>query len=339
MLKKIVIVLISFNSIGFYAQEGGLFEVDNILKIKILYNPQEINNDRDTNAHYHDALLSLYKENGEYENFKVGIKTRGLYRLKRNNCFFPPLRIKFNEKETAGTIFSYYSKIKLVLPCQKNDRFEQYVLLEYLAYKIYNLITEYSFRVRLVKLILVDITNKKPTFEKYAFIIEPTKLLEKRNNSKELDIKNIHPDNTDYTLINQMSLFQYLIGNTDWSVKALHNIKLLWRDSLQKPVAVPFDFDFSGLVNAPYALPAESLPINSVKERYYNGYARKLNELEANLLIFKEKKEDIYHLVHSIEGLEKKYIDETLEYFDQFYLIADHPEKIQHEFILKCRKE
>ncbi|MDF1548982.1 MAG: hypothetical protein P1P88_14250 [Bacteroidales bacterium] len=136
-----------------------------------------------------------------------------------------------------------------------------------------------------------------------------------------------------------MSLFQYLIGNTDWSVKALHNIKLLWRDSLQKPVAVPFDFDFSGLVNAPYALPAESLPINLVKERYYNGYARKLNELEANLLIFKEKKEDIYHLVHSIEGLEKKYIDETLEYFDQFYLIADHPEKIQHEFIEKCRKE
>jgi len=329
------LIFIISNSLS--GQESDLFSEDKVLNVSIFYNAKEINKDRDKEPEYHDALLYLQND-GKVDSFNISIKTRGLYRKKASNCYFPPLKINFKESEIQNSLFRGYDKLKLVLPCRKNKQYQQYVLLEYLAYKIYNLITPYSFRVRLLKIKLVD-ANNRPPFECYAFVIEPDESLAKRNNCKELEVKNIHPDKTDFKLINQLSIYQYLIGNTDWSVKALHNIKLLWRDSLQKPVAVPYDFDFSGLVNAPYALPAEHLQISSVRTRSYNGYCRSLEELEDNLQIFRQKKEEIYALVRSTEGLEQKYIDETIEYFDQFYLIPDHPKRIQHEFIEKCRKD
>jgi hypothetical protein len=248
-----------------FGQENKLFHTNSSISLTLRYKVKEINRDRTQNNKYHDAILIKGEDSLSAAVLNIQLKTRGIFRLKSSNCFFPPLKLKLHKKEAKGTIFSDYEKLKLVLPCQKNKRYEQYVLLEYLAYKIYNILTEYSFRVQLVKLRLEDLEKKKPDYSMYAFLIEPVKSLAKRNNAKELEVKNIHPNLTDQKLMNQLALFQYLIGNTDWSVKALHNIKLLSRDSLQKPVAVPYDFDFSGLVNATYASPAEHLPILFVR--------------------------------------------------------------------------
>jgi len=333
-----LIVIAQFYCSIILGQDNELFTSDEHLELIIKYKAKELNNDRVEKSTYHDAIMKLGKDSLSTKLYNIKIKTRGIYRLKSSNCYFPPLKIKFNEKEVGGSIFSSQTKLKLVLPCQKSKKYEQYVLLEYLAYKIYNILTDYSFRVRLVKLNLIDLRGRKPDFVKYAFLIESVKSVAKRNNAKELDVKNIHPNHTDYELINLLSLFQYLIGNTDWSIKALHNIKLLSRDSMRKPVAIPYDFDFSGLVNSSYALPAEHLPIGSVRQRHYNGYSRTLSELEKNILIFKYKKEEIYKLVYSIKALEKRYIDETIEYFDQFYQMIDNTEIIKHEFIEKSRK-
>ncbi len=321
-----------------FGQERKLFDTNTPISLTIRYKVRDINRDRTPKNKYHDAILIEGKDSLNATIFNIQLKTRGIFRLKSSNCFFPPLKLKLSKNEIKGTIFSGYEKLKLVLPCQKNKRYEQYTLLEYLAYKIYNIITNYSYKVQLVKLHLEDLEKKKPDYSMYAFLIEPTKSLAKRNYAKELEAKNIHPDLTDRRLMNQLALFQYLIGNTDWSVKALHNIKLLSRDSLQRPVAVPFDFDFSGLVNATYALPAEHLPISSVRQRYYNGYQRTLGEIEENLELFRQNKGEIYKLVYSTEGLEKGLIDETIKYFDQFYKMIDNTKLIQHEFIDKSRK-
>ncbi len=160
-----------------------------------------------------------------------------------------------------------------------------------------------------------------------------------RVNGKNLKVKNIHPNFTDKRLVTLMSVFQYMVGNTDWSVKALHNIKLISRDSLQKPVAIPYDFDYAGLVNASYAVPASHLGIKSVRQRAYNGYYRPMDELQKTLDVFRSKKTDIYRLVHSVKGLQKKYIDETIKYFDQFYRMLDHTKRIQYELIDKSRED
>ena len=334
----IILISILLNYENIFSQESELFKSDEPLQMVLKYEVRELNKNRKEKSIYHNAILKVGMDSLNNKVYNIKIKTRGIYRLKSSNCYFPPLKIKFNEKDVNGTIFSPNEKLKLVLPCQKHKRYEQYVLLEYLAYKIYNILTDYSFKVRLIRLKLEDLENKKPNFESYAFVIEPTKSLAKRNNAKELEVKNIHPNQTDYSLMNRLALFQYLIGNTDWSVKALHNIKLLSRDSLQKPVAVPYDFDFSGLVNTTYSSPPEHLPINSVRQRHYNGYERTLPELKDNILIFKQKKEEIYELIYSLESLEKRYIDETIEYFDQFYQMLDNTKIIEHEFIEKSRK-
>ena len=319
-------------------QNGSLFSAETPIHLTLKYSLKEVSKDRTTKSNYHKAILKVENDSINAKTYNIQLKTRGIFRLKSTNCYFPPLKLKFKKDEIEGTAFAGYKKLKLVLPCQKKDKFGQYILLEYLAYKIYNLLTEYSFKVRLTKLRLVDIENKKPDYLMYAFLIEPIKSLAQRTKTEELKVKNIHPNFTDRELMNQLAIFQFLIGNTDWSVKALHNIKLLARDSMRKPIAVPYDFDFSGLVNAGYSSPAEHLPINTVRQRHYNGYERTFEEIQQNLDIFKHKKNEIYQLVYSIKAMEKRHIDETIEYFDQFYKMIDNTKIIKHKFIENSRK-
>jgi len=312
---------------------NNLFKEDSVLNISIKCDFNEILNDRSENNSYHNALLEINKR-----LYSVKLKTRGIYRRKKNNCRIPPLMMKFETDEMTGSVFETYKKLKLVVPCFNTKIYEQNILKEYLIYKIYNLLTDFSFRVRLVNFSIVDLDKERKAISRYGFFIEPVHDLCKRMNGKNLEVKNIHPNFTDNKLITLMSVFQYLVGNTDWSVKALHNIKLIVRDSMQKPVAVPYDFDYAGLVNAEYAVPADHLGIQSVRQRVYNGYYRPLDELQQTLDFFRLKKHEIYELVHSINGLQKRQIDETIKYFDQFYKTLDHTKRIQHELIDKSRK-
>lgn len=311
-----------------------LFNEESVLKLSIKCDFNEVLNDRSEKSSYHDALMEI--DNGLYA---IRLKTRGIFRLEKGNCAIPPLWIKFETKEMLGSVFSGYKKLKLVTPCRNTDTYEQNILKEYLIYKIYNLLTDYSFRVRLVKMSVIDLDKDRKSINRYVFFIEPMDDLSRRVNGKNIEVKNIHPNYTDEKLITLMSVFQYLAGNTDWSVKALHNIKLISRDSLQKPVAVPYDFDYAGLVDAPYAIPASHLGVQSVRQRVYNGYYKPMDELQKTLDIFRSKKTEIYKLVYSIKGMQKKYIDETIKYFDQFYKTLDHTKRIQHELIDKSRKE
>ncbi len=311
-----------------------LFDSNDILKISIKCDLDEIFNDREEDSNYHDALMEF-----ESSFYVVQLKTRGIFRKKKTNCSIPPIWMKFNKEEMSGSIFSRYLKLKLVLPCYNSNTYEQNIIKEYLIYKIYNLLTDYSFKVRLIQLKIFDLDKNVKPINRYAFFIEPVENLGQRLNGQNLEVKNIHPNLTDNKLTNLMSVFQYMIGNTDWSVKALHNIKLLARDSMQKPVAVPYDFDNAGLVNASYAVPAPHLGIQSVRQRVYNGYYRPMDELQQTLNILRLKKDEIYTLVHSIKVLQKRHIDETIKYFDQFYKTLDHTKRIQYELIDKSRKD
>ncbi|MCF6239849.1 MAG: hypothetical protein L3J74_00725 [Bacteroidales bacterium] len=310
-----------------------LFASDSIIHFQINCDLEELLNDRGENNKYHDALFRFNNN-----SYTVKLKTRGIYRLKKENCFLPPIHVKLDKNQMHGTLFENYKKIKLVLPCYNKTNYEQYILKEYLAYKIYNILTAYSFNVRLIKLTVVDLDNKYDSIDCYAFFIEPFKNLCKRVSGYPLDVKNIHPNFTNTEMITLMSVFQYMIGNTDWSVKALHNIKLISFEKSQKPIAVPYDFDQSGLVNAAYALPAEHLNIQSVKTRVYNGFYQPIEVLQPVLDIFFQNKEKIYQAVYSVQGLKKRYIDETIKYFDQFYKTIDHPKKFKYELIQKSRK-
>ena len=133
-------------------------------------------------------------------------------------------------------------------------------------------------------------------------------------------------------------MLEYFVGNTDWSVWALHNIVLVMRPQSSLPLAVPYDFDWSGVINAPYARPDERLPIRSVRDRLYRGYCRTAEELTPVLRRFDEKKDAIYDLYRNQEGLDPKMRDDALKYYDEFYKTIDDPKAVKRTFIDDCRR-
>lgn len=267
---------------------------------------------------------------------QIQVELRGHNR--RENCYFPPLKLIFKKKDSSKSVLSPLKSLKLVSGCKNSIMYSQYVLKEFITYKIYNLLTEKSFRVRLLDVNYVDSGNKK-SFKNYAFLLEDVKEMAKRNNCKDWTAGR---PNTEYTDRNQMllvALFEYMIGNTDWSVPVRHNIRTirLKDDSLASPFSVPYDFDYSGLVNTDYAVPDPMLNIETVVERVYRGYPRTMDELNEVFKVFNAKKEEIYSLINDFKLLESNTKKSMIQYLDEFYKIIQKPNDVKAIFIQGAR--
>ncbi len=267
----------------------------------------------------------------------IEMRARGNFR--RDFCYFPSVMLNF-KKQNVKTRTSSLGKIKMVCTCKTGADFEQLVLKEYLCYRIFNLLSEKSFKVRLTKVNFIDSENKRKPFSYYGFLIEDIDDLAKRNGCKEYEVKNLHTELTDRSFMTLVSIFQYMIGNLDWSVPAGHNVKLiLTRDSgFARPFAIPYDFDYSGLVNAPYSLPPENLGTSSVTERLYRGFPREMSEVEPIIKLFNDKKADIYTLINNFEPLTKKEKNGMIRYLDEFYNTISNPRSIKTTFVDNARE-
>jgi hypothetical protein len=161
----------------------------------------------------------------------------------------------------------------------------------------------------------------------------------RRNNCEILEVKKIQQERTNRQKMNVFCVFQYMIGNTDWSVWALHNVVLLKKDPTAFPIAVPYDFDWCGMVNAPYAVPAENLPIESVRTRWYRGYCRPDAELQLALDEFKQRRDDIYRTCNGVPFLSEKDLKKTIKYMDQFFKTIENPRTVNVVFHQNCRSK
>jgi hypothetical protein len=266
----------------------------------------------------------------------IEVRTRGEFR--REECSIPPLMINF--KVAQPGILKKLGQLKLVWPCEATNYNEQLVLKEYLAYKIYNLLTEKSFRVRLVKIAAYDSKERYKPFNFFAFFIEDVDDMAKRNNCKETGLLKINTEQTNREQATLVHLFQYMIGNTDWAVPLCRNTKLIQskKDSLQPPFIVPYDFDYCGLVDADYAVPIPELEITSVRERSYRGFARTMEELKIALLLFTAQKAAIDSLINNFELLSEKNKKEMLHYLEDFYDTIAKDKNIKYIFIDTVRK-
>jgi hypothetical protein len=205
---------------------------------------------------------------------------------------------------------------------------------------MYNLFTEKSFRIRLLELTYQDSTKRRKEFTQHAFLIEDTKDLAKRNTMTEWKKPNVQTEQTEREQMTLVALFEYMIGNTDWSVPALHNIRLIYDKEKITPLlyAVPYDFDYCGLVNAEYAVPYEELGLENIRQRLYRGFPRTMEELNKTLEVFKEKKEKIYSLVKDLTLLSKTKQKEIINYLDEFYELINKPGEVETAFIKNARK-
>jgi hypothetical protein len=292
-------------------------------------------NEKMKKDYFQKATVNYKLPDSSAVNEEITINARGQFR--RSFCLIPPLRLNFHNS-TSPTLYSLNS-LKLVCPCRSNAEFEQYLLKEFLIYKIYNALTDKSFRVRLLKLTLQDSRGKKKPFTQYAFLVESVKAMAKRNKCKEWKGGKVATESTERDQMTMVAIFEYMIGNTDWAVPNMHNIKLIYpRDSsTTKPYAVPYDFDYAGLVNTYYAVPTPELGIENVTERLYRGYPRNISELQNVLQIFNQQKENIYSLITNFEPLSSKSKKEMIYYLDDFYKTINDPRMVKNEFIEKAR--
>ncbi len=284
----------------------------------------------------HSGFLDYY-DGTDTLVLQVKIKTRGNFRRDEDNCTFPPLRINFKKKEVVGTLFEGMDKIKLVTHCRPNSKgYRQNVLSEYLVYRVFNILTDTSFRVRPASINYIDTPSGKNTQESYAFFIEPDDVLAERIGGQEIKQKYLMQDSTRYEHISRLAVFQYFVGNTDWAVSTLHNIKLFVTDTLKPAYAIPYDFDWCGVVDAFYAQPQPRFELTSVTERLFRGFCRTREELEQEFDYFKMKKVEIYQLAENFEFLTKRQRKDILNYFDDFYEIIENEAMIKLEFMDKC---
>jgi hypothetical protein len=245
-----------------------------------------------------------------------------------------------------NTLFDGQDKLKLVTHCQdKKPEYEQYVLHEYLVYRTYNLFTDYSFRARLMRVTYVDSDGSFDPTTKYAFFIEDEDALAERNGFEVITPPVVDPMQLDRKTLALYEVFQFFIGNTDWSTffpkqgerECCHNGKLIGTTKPWFVVAVPYDFDWSGVINTPYAEPSPVLGIKSVRERRFWGYCRPPQEFEPVFEMFREKREEIYDLYRNQPDFDPVRAQETIAYFDEFYKIIDDDKQVMEQMVGKCR--
>ena len=274
---------------------------------------------------------------GTNVNEEIQLEIRGHFR--HDYCYVPPLKLIF--KKDKPSVLSSLKSLKLVNECKLSREYDQYLMKEFIIYKMYNLLTDMSFRVRWLNVTFQDSSGKKKPIAEHAFLLEDIKEVAKRNNYGEWRRGNLVTEATDRKQMTMVAIFEFMIGNTDWAVPVNHNTKLIYslKDSLLRPLVVPYDFDYSGFVNTEYAVPDDRLGIENVQQRLYRGYARTMEELNQALDVFKKQKENIYAIVKNFDLLTPASKREVTVYLDAFYDLIKNPKDVKNAFIDNARTQ
>lgn len=284
----------------------------------------------------HNAVLTYTDATGAQLDLPLRVRSRGHWRLK--NCVIPPLRLNFQKTHTAGTPFEGLDKNRLVMHCRDSDEFDQYVLREYQLYRVLNTLTDISHRARLARVTYVDSATSQPITTRYAFILEEDSEMAERNGGKLLKAQGAKVGDLDSYHDALVGVFQYMVGNVDWSVAGLHNVLLVQKDV--NVYATVYDFDFTGTVRTRYSIPDYRLPISNVRQRLFRGYCAPPEEYTQVFAWFNDRKDAIYALYSEEDPigklLDRKYADEIIRYFDDFYKIVNDRGLARDRIVRAC---
>lgn len=264
------------------------------------------------------------------------MKARGAFR--RSHCNMAPFWLNIRKAGVENIHLQDVKRFKVVTRCQGPRAYDDYVIKEYLAYRIYNIITPVSFRVRLIRMRYVDTGRKDKVTDGWAFLIEPEEMLAQRVGGIAVKKDRLSAAMMKPADMDRAAMFMYLIGNCDYSITGRHNMKILGMPGFGTDgyTPVPYDFDFSGLVDAPYAAPPEDLGISSVRDRFYRGPCREEDVFRENIDNITEFREEILQMIQGFEYLDPKVKNQLIGYVEDFFAEAASGRMLKYGLRAMC---
>jgi hypothetical protein len=318
-----------------HAGASTLFEDDTVLEVSLIGPLSSLIHKKESRA---EMPFVLRVSNVEHS---IKLRVRGNSRIKL--CNFPPLRIRFSADDTAESVFSGQDKLKLVTHCRLRDSNETNALEEYAAYRIFNLISDVGYKVRLLHITYTDTDGhtEDNSFDRYGFLIESASELADRVGGQAAHVAGVTLSSLDEHQAATVFIFQYLISNSDWSLvtaigddTCCHNGDLFDIGSYR--YYVPYDFDLSGLVNTRYAKKSPLLRKANVRRRRYGGHCISAEALRGALVAIKARRIDILDVIRQLPGLSQKDIEETVAYLDKFFVRASDEDELLQLFEDRC---
>lgn len=313
------------------------FAIENPLKIALKYDITSFIKNK-SKGEYIDAELQVFYNENEPIVKNIRIQARGNFR--RGQCYFPPLSLNFKTDPIEQTDLKGIKKIKVVTHCSSAKSSDPLILKEFLAYKIYNILTDKSFRVRLLDIHYIDTGKKQLNFQERGFIIEPAEHVASRNNCVLIDPMIITAKNLIEEDADRVAMFRYMISDTDWRIRSGHNIKFMKSmvDVTDKVVTLPYDFDFSGFVGASYADPQEWSDASSIYQRDYLGYCRDNDDDYYKIIdLYSSKQNEIMSTINAFNLLSEKDRKEAASFAEDFFKEISNPKSLVSSLKRECQ--
>jgi hypothetical protein len=321
-----------------------LFASDEPLKLRIEAPFAKLLRSAPKSTEAYDAKLTVLAPASE--TLAISLSPRGISRRTTQACEFPPLRIEFKEKPGADSLFKGQKELKLATHCRNEFDYQDYGLLEFVAYRLNNVLTPQSFRVRLAEIDYVETGSSSVRIHRRGFLVEGIDELAARNGLKQVKTPKIEHGQLDPVATARSDLFQYMIGNQDWSDVAgpagthcCHNVNLLGKTAadLNGLVPVARDFDSSGWVNPPYALPPTNVPIRTVRQRFYRGYCQFNEQVKSAAQDMLAKRAALLDVVSGAPGLTSRAKNSATKYLQEFFDEISEPARLQEHILGRCR--
>lgn len=288
---------------------------------------------------YLPATFTIHLSETDSISRDIRMKTRGIFR--NSWCIYAPIELNFKKVNFGYSDLDSISKLKLVTECKPGQIYADYIFKEFLVYKLFSVLTDSSFRVRLLSINYIDSGNKRKPMHHYGFFIEPVEKLAERINCYEIKSPNLTQKNIIPATMDRMAIFNYMVGNYDWSIPGQHNVKVFKPISIIQSglsIAIPYDFDWTGFVNPTYALPVEETGLENVRERLFTGVCRSREVYLKRMEIFSEKKDEFYRIVNEFPYLDQRVKKDVSYYLDGFFDRLGKRNMVVEDLLNTCKK-
>jgi hypothetical protein len=307
------------------------------VEITITADFKTVQRDRDADSKKtYPGTLSIVKDGAAGPPIPIQLRTRGHVRRNPRTCEFAPLRLEFPKDGVTDAVFSGLDFVRLGTHCQSEAAYQQYTLKEYLANRLLLTLTPRAQRTRLARVTYADTDAGKKPYTRFGIFFEDADDVASRMEAREEKVNRLMFGVLDQPSLLFMSLFQYMIGNTDYSILVRHNV-MIFRDAANVRYAAPYDFDYSGLVYAHYAVPAKGLGLVSVRDRMYRGPCKTEAEVEEALEPFRQKQAELLALPASLPDFDEGHRRNTEKYLNEFFELAGKPDRVKKTFVTDCK--